>query len=119
MLTKAAFDNIPYIGPLVLSVGIVTFAFSTILGWSYYGEKAVEYLGGKKIIIYYRLMWIAATFAGAILNLSLVWNITDSMNALMAIPNLIALLLLSKVLVKETNKFLWSGNFDADDLYTI
>lgn len=118
-LTKAAFDNIPYIGPLVLSVGIVTFAFSTILGWSYYGEKAVEYLGGKKVIIYYRLMWIAATFAGAILNLSLVWNIADSMNALMAIPNLIALLLLSKVLVKETNRFLWSGNIDADDPYTI
>ncbi|MFA7066973.1 MAG: sodium:alanine symporter family protein, partial [Dysgonamonadaceae bacterium] len=97
-LTKAAFDKIPYVGSIILSVGIATFAFSTILGWSYYGEKAVEYLGGKKVIIYYRLMWIAATFAGAILNLSLVWNIADSMNALMAIPNLIALLLLSKVL---------------------
>lgn len=118
-LTKAAFDKIPYIGSIILSVGIATFAFSTILGWSYYGEKAVEYLGGKKVIIYYRLMWIAATFAGAILNLSLVWNIADSMNALMAIPNLIALLLLSKVLIKETNKFLWSGNIDADDPDTI
>ncbi|MDD2551176.1 MAG: sodium:alanine symporter family protein [Dysgonamonadaceae bacterium] len=118
-LTKAAFDKIPYIGSIILSVGIATFAFSTILGWSYYGEKAVEYLGGKKVIIYYRLIWIAATFAGAILNLSLVWNIADSMNALMAIPNLIALLLLSKVLIKETNKFLWSGNIDADDPDTI
>ncbi|MDD3727679.1 MAG: sodium:alanine symporter family protein [Dysgonamonadaceae bacterium] len=118
-LTKAAFDKIPYVGSIILSVGIATFAFSTILGWSYYGEKAVEYLGGKKVIIYYRLMWIAATFAGAILNLSLVWNIADSMNALMAIPNLIALLLLSKVLIKETNKFLWSGNIDADDPDTI
>ena len=118
-LTKVAFDKIPYIGSIILSVGIVTFAFSTILGWSYYGEKAVEYLGGKKVIIYYRLMWIAATFVGATLNLSLVWNIADSMNALMAIPNLIALLLLSKVLVKETNKFLWSGNLDADDPDTI
>lgn len=114
-LTKAAFDKIPYVGSIVLSVGIATFAFSTILGWSYYGEKAVEYLGGKKVIIYYRLMWIAATFAGAILNLSLVWNIADSMNALMAIPNLIALLLLSKVLVRETNKFLWSGGINTDD----
>ena len=118
-LTKAAFDKIPYVGSMVLSVGIVTFAFSTILGWSYYGEKAVEYLGGKKVIIYYRLLWIAATFVGAILNLSLVWGIADSMNALMAIPNLIALLLLSKVLIKETNKFLWSGNIDADDPDTI
>lgn len=114
-LTKAAFDKIPYVGSIVLSVGIATFAFSTILGWSYYGEKAVEYLGGKKVIIYYRLMWIAATFAGAILNLSLVWNIADSMNALMAIPNLIALLLLSKVLVRETNNFLWSGGINTDD----
>ena len=114
-LTKAAFDKIPYVGSMVLSVGIVTFAFSTILGWSYYGEKAVEYLGGKKIIIYYRLAWIVAVFMGSIMNLSLVWSISDSMNALMAIPNLIALLLLSKVLIRETNKFLWSNNLDTDD----
>lgn len=114
-LTKAAFDKIPYVGSIVLSVGIVTFAFSTILGWSYYGEKAVEYLGGKRVIIYYRLLWIAAVFVGAVLNLSLVWGVADSMNALMAIPNLIALLLLSKVLIRETNKYLWSGNIDADD----
>ncbi|MDD2474292.1 MAG: sodium:alanine symporter family protein [Dysgonamonadaceae bacterium] len=118
-LTKVAFDKIPIVGSLVLSVGIVTFAFSTILGWSYYGEKAVEYLGGEKVVIYYRLMWIAAVFVGAILNLSLVWSVADSMNALMAIPNLIALLLLSKVVVKETNKFLWSGNIDRDDPDTI
>lgn len=118
-LTKAAFDKIPYVGSMVLSVGIVTFAFSTILGWSYYGEKAVEYLGGKKIIIYYRLAWIVAVFVGAVLNLSLVWSIADSMNALMAIPNLIALLLLSKVLIRETNKFLWSGNLDANDPDTV
>lgn len=118
-LTKAAFDKIPYVGSIVLSVGIVTFAFSTILGWSYYGEKAVEYLGGKRVIIYYRLLWIAAVFAGAVLNLSLVWGIADSMNALMAIPNLIALLLLSKVLIRETNKYLWSGNIDADDPETM
>jgi AGCS family alanine or glycine:cation symporter len=114
-LTNAAFSKIPYIGPLILSVGIVTFAFSTILGWSYYGEKAVEYLGGKKLIIFYRLFWIAAVFGGSVLNLHLVWGIADSMNALMAIPNLIALLLLSRVLVKETNKYLWSGNIDMED----
>ncbi len=118
-LTKAAFDKIPYVGSLILSVGIITFAFSTILGWSYYGEKAVEYLGGKKVIIYYRFLWIVAVFIGAILNLSLVWGIADSMNALMAIPNLIALLLLSKVLIKETNKYLWSGNIDAEDPETM
>jgi AGCS family alanine or glycine:cation symporter len=114
-LTKAAFSKIPYIGSIILTVGIVTFAFSTILGWSYYGEKAVEYLGGKKLIIYYRLFWIGAVFVGSVLNLALVWGIADSMNALMAIPNLIALLLLSRVLIKETNKYLWSGNIDDED----
>ena len=82
-------------------------------------EKAVEYLGGKRVIIYYRLLWIAAVFVGAVLNLSLVWGIADSMNALMAIPNLIALLLLSKVLIRETNKYLWSGNIDANDPETM
>ncbi len=114
-LTQAAFAKIPFVGPIILSVGIVTFAFSTILGWSYYGEKAVEYLGGKKLILGYRLLWIVAVFAGAVLNLSLVWSIADSMNALMAIPNLLALLLLSGVLVRETNKFLWSGKIDDED----
>lgn len=111
-LTKAAFLKIPYIGTWILTIGIITFAFSTILGWSYYGERAVEYLGGKKLIIYYRLFWIAAVFGGSVLNLSLVWGIADSMNALMAIPNLVALLLLSKVLIKETNKYLWEGRLD-------
>lgn len=111
-LTKAAFSKIPYIGSWILTIGIITFAFSTILGWSYYGERAVEYLGGKRLIIYYRLFWIAAVFGGSVLNLSLVWGIADSMNALMAIPNLVALLLLSRVLIKETNKYLWEGRLD-------
>jgi AGCS family alanine or glycine:cation symporter len=113
-LTKAAFSKIPYVGNTILSVGIVTFAFSTILGWSYYGEKAVEYLGGKKLIFYYRIAWIAAVFAGAVLNLSLVWGIADSMNALMALPNLFALLMLSGVLIKETNKYLWNGKLEEE-----
>lgn len=114
-LTKAAFSKIPVFGPILLSVGIITFAFSTILGWSYYGEKAVEYLGGKKLIIWYRVAWILVAFLGSAVNLALIWNIADSMNALMAIPNLIALLLLSKVLIRETNKYLWSGNLDMPD----
>ena len=66
-LTKMAFGKIPYIGPAILSVGILTFAFSTILGWSYYGEKAMEYLGGKKWIIYYRIAYIAAAFVGSVI----------------------------------------------------
>ncbi|MFW9600272.1 MAG: alanine/glycine:cation symporter family protein, partial [Bacteroides graminisolvens] len=114
-LTKMAFGKIPYIGPAILSVGILTFAFSTILGWSYYGEKAMEYLGGKKWIIYYRIAYIAAAFVGSVMNLTVVWNIADSMNALMAIPNLIALLLLSGVAVRETRKYLWSGRLNDDE----
>jgi AGCS family alanine or glycine:cation symporter len=114
-LTKAAFSKIPF-GTSILTVGIITFAFSTILGWSYYGERAVEYLSGKKFIYPYRIVWIIVVFLGAVMNLSLVWNIADIMNALMAIPNLIALLLLSKVLVKETKKYLWSHNgLDIED----
>lgn len=114
ILTKIAFSKVP-LGSVILTVGIITFAFSTILGWSYYGERAVEYLGGKKYIKAYRIAWIIAVFLGSVVNLSLVWTVADSMNALMAVPNLIALLLLSKVLIKETNKYLWSGQLDMVD----
>ena len=111
-LTKAAFDKIPIVGPLILTVGIATFAFSTILGWSYYGEKSIEYLGGHSLIIYYRMAWIAAVFVGSIMDMGLIWNISDCMNALMAIPNLICLLLLSTVIVKETEYYLWEDRLD-------
>lgn len=112
-LTQAAFGIIPVVGPTVLTVGILTFAFSTILGWSYYGEKCIEYLGGKRAIIYYRILYILCVFCGASMNLKLVWDIADGMNALMAIPNLIALLLLSGVLVRETRKYLWNNKLDT------
>lgn len=117
-LTQAAFSKLPKVGVHILSFGIFTFALSTILGWSYYGERALEYLGGKKTIPYYRIAWVIAVFIGAIVNLALLWNIADTMNALMAIPNLISLLLLSKVLVSETKKYLWSGNLNEpnDDI---
>lgn len=115
-LTKAAFDKIPIVGPIILSVGIITFAFSTILGWSYYGEKAIEYLGGRKWIKVYRVVWVIMVFVGSVVNLALVWNFSDCMNALMAIPNLISLLLLTSVLVKETNKYLWSNRLDESDI---
>ncbi len=118
-LTKAAFSKIPVVGTTILTVGIFTFAFSTILGWSYYAEKAVEYLGGKRWIKFYRVIWIIAIYLGSVMNLTLVWNIADSMNALMAIPNLISLLLLSGIAVKETRKYLWENrlddNADAED----
>lgn len=113
-LSKAAFSQIPVIGPIVLTVGLLTFVFSTILGWSYYGERAMEYLFGKKIIFPYRILWVIAAFVGAVVSLPLVWDLADAMNALMAIPNLIALLLLSGVLVAETKKYLWDGNLDME-----
>jgi len=111
-LTKAAFNKIPLVGPVILTIGIITFAFSTILGWAYYGEKAIEYIGGKRLIMIYRILWVIFIYVGSVINLSLVWNIADSMNALMAIPNLISLLLLSGVLVKETKKYLWNKQLD-------
>ena len=111
-LTKAAFSKIPYVGTPLLNIGLITFAFSTILGWCYYGERAVEYLKGKRWITAYRICYIFAVFLGSVVSLSLVWNLADCMNALMAIPNLLSLLFLSHVLRKETNKYLWSGNLD-------
>ena len=106
-LTKAAFAQIPTIGPIVLTVGLLTFVFSTILGWSYYGERAMEYLLGKKSIMPYRIAWVVAVYGGSVTSLALVWDLADAMNALMAIPNLVALLTLSGVLVADTQKYLW------------
>lgn len=112
ILTKSAFSKIPVVGGPLLNIGQFTFAFSTILGWSYYGERSVEYLGGKRMTIPYRVTYIIAVFAGSIISLSIVWNMADCFNALMAIPNLLALLFLSKVLAKETNHYLWNDHLD-------
>lgn len=111
-LTKMAFDKIPYVGKHLLSFGLLTFAFSTILGWSYYGERAVEYLKGKSWMLVYRVLFIISIFAGSVANLDVVWNLSDCTNALMAIPNLISLLLLSGVIVHETRKYLWRNRLD-------
>ena len=111
-LTNAAFSKIPYVGTPFMNIALVTFAFSTILGWCYYGERAVEYLSGKRWVNVYRVVYIIAVFLGSIISLSLVWNLADCMNAFMAFPNLLSLLFLSKVLKDETNKYLWSGNID-------
>jgi len=113
VLTHAAFDTVHSLGPIVLTIGLLTFVFSTILGWSYYGEKAMEYLLGKRAILPYRVAWVAAVMVGSVVVPKVVWNFADAANALMAIPNLIALLLLSGVVVAETRKYLWSGNLDA------
>ncbi len=104
-LTHAAFGQIHSFGPILLTVGLLTFVFSTILGWSYYGEKAVEYLFGTRSIIPYRLIWVLAVMVGSIASLQSVWAFADIANGLMAIPNLVALLLLHKVVVSETKRY--------------
>ena len=114
MLTKKAFGLIPYVGTPILTFGIITFAFSTILGWSYYGEKAVEYLVGKRGIIFYRIVYILLVYAGATMSLALVWGLSDIMNALMAIPNLLSLLLLSNIIAKDTQYYLWGKRLEED-----
>ena len=108
-LTRLAFGQIPYVGAPLLLFGLFTFAFSTILGWSLYAQRAVEYIGGYKLSKVYVWLFLVAVFLGSAISLNTVWTMADIFNALMAIPNLFALILLSKVLVKDTNYYLWSN----------
>lgn len=115
VLTKTAFSDWPVIGPLILTVGLFTFVFSTILGWSYYGEKAVEYLFGGQAIKPYRYLWVAAVMGGSVAQMKVLWDIADICNALMAFPNLISLIFLSPIVVAETKKYLWSGELEKEE----
>lgn len=105
-LTTLAFGQIPVLGPIILTLGIICFAYSTILGWAYYGERAVEYFAGHKGLIPYRIVYVLVAAIAPIVALDVVWALADILNALMAIPNLIAVLLLSNVIVKETKKYI-------------
>lgn len=113
VLTTLAFRQIPVLGPIILVVGIISFAYSTVLGWAYYGERCVEYFGGRRALIPYRLLYVAVAVIAPIVSLNLVWLIADTLNALMAIPNLIAVLALSPVIVSETKKYI--DHLDARD----
>ncbi len=105
-LTIVAFtQGLPATGELIVVVGLVLFAYSTILGWCYYGEKAIEYLLGARMILPYRVVFVLFVGVGAVLKLSLVWTLADIFNGLMALPNLIALLYLTPVIVAETQDF--------------
>ncbi len=104
-LTSMAFSTIPGIGLPILVVGLITFAFSTILGWYYYGERCAVYLFGEKVIMVYKILWVIGVFVGSLVELNLIWNIADLLNGLMAVPNIFAVLLLSKVIVDETKKY--------------
>jgi AGCS family alanine or glycine:cation symporter len=107
-LTVAAFSSgLPgNSGGVIIAVATVLFAYSTILGWAYYGEKCCEYLLGIRAVLTYRYLWVIAVFCGALLKLRMVWDFADIMNGLMAIPNLIGLIGLSGVIVAETRRYL-------------
>jgi AGCS family alanine or glycine:cation symporter len=111
-LTSMAFSTIPKIGLPILIVGLITFAFSTILGWYYYGERCAVYLFGEKAIPVYKVLWVAGVFIGSLMTLNTVWDLADLLNGLMAIPNIIAVLLLSGVIAAETRKY---GGSHLDD----
>ncbi len=113
VLTTLAFGQIPVLGPFILTLGIICFAYSTILGWAYYGERCVEYWAGHKGLIPYRVLYIVVAAIAPIITLNVVWDIADVLNALMAIPNLVAVLLLSNVMVKDTKKYI--HNLDLKD----
>ncbi|MFI3086569.1 alanine/glycine:cation symporter family protein [Streptococcus sp. 2022WUSS037] len=105
-LTQAAFATIfGNAGSIALTISLVLFAFTTILGWSYYGERCIEFLFGTKSILPYRLLFVAMVALGGFLKLDLIWTIADIVNGLMALPNLIALLALSPVIIKETHQY--------------
>jgi AGCS family alanine or glycine:cation symporter len=104
-LSNAAFNDFPVVGPILLTFGLLTFVFSTILGWCYYGEKAVEYLFGLRAIIFYRMLWVIAVMLGSLWKLQAVWDFSDIFNTFMAIPNLISLIALNGVLVRETRDY--------------
>ena len=114
-LSSAAFASIPYIGTPILIFGMILFAYSTILGWSYYGNRCVTYLFGKRAIRPYQVLYVVVAFLGAIGVGEVVWTVSDITNALMAIPNIIMVLLLSGLIAKETKHYVYEGNLDERD----
>lgn len=117
VLTFEVFAQIPVIGRPLITISLALFAFSTILGWSYYGEKAAEYLVGSGVMKLYKLLFVILAFVGTVSSLQLVWNIADILNGLMVIPNVIGVLALSGVIVAESRKYI--DNLDAVSRDTI
>jgi AGCS family alanine or glycine:cation symporter len=106
-LTAQTFDMmLPGPGGWIVTIGLIFFAFSTILGWSYYGEKCAQYALGKRIVWPYRCLYTAFVMIGTVVSLDLVWAVSDVVNGLMAFPNLIGIVLLSGVVIKETQVYL-------------
>lgn len=109
-LVATAFSSTSSVGGLILSLGITLFAFSTILGWAYYGELAISYLLGEKVKKYYRIIYVIMVFIGANMDLGLAWTVANILNGLMALPNLYAVIKLSPVLVKLKDEFFDKNN---------
>lgn len=105
-LTSAAFSSVIPFGGEFVAVAVILFAFATVLGWSYYGERAVEYLFGVKAILPYKLIFICIIYFGCNMSLDLVWDISDTLNGFMALPNLIAITLLSNQVIQATKKYI-------------
>lgn len=114
-LSSLAFSTIPVIGKPILIIGLISFTFSTMLGWYYYGERCVVYLFGEKSIRSYKILWIAGIFLGSLVELSIIWNFADILNGLMAIPNIVAVLLLSGTIARETKKYAGKHIDDKDE----
>lgn len=115
LLTSAAWNQIPVVGSSIIAIALSVFALSTALGWSYYGERAAEYLFGKKIIKPYRVLWVIVALLGSIISLNVVWTIADILNAMMAIPNIIAMFLLSGVIASETKKYVNNPDLPSEE----
>ena len=114
-LTSAAFAEIPFIGTPILVIGMILFAYSTILGWSYYGNRCITYLFGKRAIIPYQIVYVIVAFLGAVGVGDVVWTISDITNALMAVPNIIMVLLLSGLIARETKHYVYDHNLAERD----
>lgn len=114
-LSSLAFSIIPYIGRPVLVFGLITFTFSTMLGWYYYGERCAVYLFGEKSIPVYKILWIGGILVGALVDLNTIWGVADILNGLMAVPNIVAVLLLSGTIAQETKKYTGKHIDDKDE----
>lgn len=114
-LTSVAFATIPYIGTPILMTGMILFSYSTMLGWSYYGNRCVTYLFGTRAIRPYQVLYVAALFLGAVGIGDAVWIFADITNALMVVPNLIVVLLLSGLIARETKHYVWDDNLDEKE----
>lgn len=112
-MTTAAFSQIPVLGSIILVFGIITFAYTTVLGWSYYGERCAEYLFGKRATIFFKIIFVFVILLGPVIELDIVWSLSDIFNALMAIPNIIALVFTSGLIANETKK--WLNNLEGTD----